>query len=365
MKKFIIHFLIVIAFVVNVNAQHTVTNTLTNFRLFNNGTQFSFDIYSLKTSVPAFRMGSTSYWIKFNAGLLSNAVISNVNPKYTVGSITNSYNSMQSFQNYVSSPNRIGIQIFYAGGPGDTLTTDPGMFGYGELIVTVAFDILQNQMPNLVWDNVNTGVVNTQNQNAGVINVGGYNGPLPVELSSFTSVISRNNVTLNWATLTETNNNGFDVERKNANGEWTKISFIAGNGNSAEVRNYSHKDNNLPSGTYNYRLKQQDFNGNFEYMNLQNEVLIGIPDKFELSQNYPNPFNPNTKINFSIPVDTRVSLKIYDVSGKLVSILINNELRTADYYSVNFQGADLSSGTYFYSITTESNIETKKMTLVK
>ncbi|MCB0729337.1 MAG: T9SS type A sorting domain-containing protein, partial [Ignavibacteriae bacterium] len=128
--------------------------------------------------------------------------------------------------------------------------------------------------------------------------------------------------------------------------------------------NYSYIDRNLASGNYNYRLKQIDFNGNFEYFNLSSEVNIGIPVKYDLSQNYPNPFNPSTKINYALPTDGQVSIKIFDMSGKEVMSLVN-EVKTAGYYSVNFNAANLSSGIYFYRLSSADFTATKKMMLVK
>ena len=85
---------------------------------------------------------------------------------------------------------------------------------------------------------------------------------------------------------------------------------------------------------------------------------------FSLSQNYPNPFNPVTKINFSIPKQTQVTLKVFDIPGREVSQLINQEL-TANNYSVNFDGSKLSSGIYFYKLETPEYHEIKRMVLVK
>ncbi|HMR41871.1 MAG TPA: T9SS type A sorting domain-containing protein [Ignavibacteria bacterium] len=187
---------------------------------------------------------------------------------------------------------------------------------------------------------------------------------LPVELASFVSTINGRNVELNWATASETNNSGFDIERSSANGSWTKIANVSGNGTSTIAHSYSYTDRNLASGTYSYRLKQIDFNGNFEYFSLNNEVNIGVPTNFDLSQNYPNPFNPSTKINYALPVDGKVSIKIFDMSGKEVMTLVN-ETKTAGYYSVSFNGSNLSSGIYFYSINAGSFVSTKKMTLIK
>ena len=113
-----------------------------------------------------------------------------------------------------------------------------------------------------------------------------------------------------------------------------------------------------------YRLKQIDYNGNYEYFNLSNEIQIGTPSEFELSQNFPNPFNPSTSINFGIPNDGFVSLKVYDNSGKEVATLVN-ESRPAGFYTVNFNALNLSSGVYFYSLQTNGFVKTMKMALMK
>jgi len=136
---------------------------------------------------------------------------------------------------------------------------------------------------------------------------GNIDNPLPVELSSFSSIISGRNVELKWTTSSEINNSGFEIERalNTSNLKFSKIGFIAGAGNSNEVRNYSFIDRNLEKGNYKYRLKQIDFNGNFSYFNLNSDINIGVPDKFELSQNYPNPFNPVTKINYDLPFEIK------------------------------------------------------------
>ncbi|MBS1518987.1 MAG: T9SS type A sorting domain-containing protein [Bacteroidetes bacterium] len=191
---------------------------------------------------------------------------------------------------------------------------------------------------------------------------------LPVELISFNSNLIDNDVILNWSSLSELNNAGFDIERKDqkekTNVSWKKIGSLSGHGTTSIVQNYFFKDNNLLTGSYSYRLKQIDFNGNFEYFNLSNEVVIGIPEKFELSQNYPNPFNPSTKIDFSLPADGLVTMKIFDMSGKEVMTLLN-EVKTAGYHSVNFNASNLSSGIYFYRLSAADYTDTKKMMLVK
>jgi len=192
----------------------------------------------------------------------------------------------------------------------------------------------------------------------------GNDQPSPVELASFVSVINGRDVTLIWSTSSETNNSGFDIERTSVNGNWSKIGFIPGNGTTSSPVSYSFADRGLNSGIYNYRLRQIDFNGNFAYHNLSNDVNIGIPEKYSLSQNYPNPFNPSTKINYDLPVDGKVSIRLFDISGKEVATIVN-ELKTAGYHTVQFNAANLPSGAYFYIINAGSFSDTKKLVLLK
>ncbi len=90
----------------------------------------------------------------------------------------------------------------------------------------------------------------------------------------------------------------------------------------------------------------------------------GIPERFSLSQNYPNPFNPATMINFSIPVNSFVRLSVYDILGREIQQLVNNDL-TPGSYSVDFNASALTSGVYFYTLTTNGFTDTKRMLLVK
>ncbi|MGE5848480.1 MAG: T9SS type A sorting domain-containing protein, partial [Ignavibacteria bacterium] len=90
----------------------------------------------------------------------------------------------------------------------------------------------------------------------------------------------------------------------------------------------------------------------------------GIPNEFSLSQNYPNPFNPTTNINFSISKPSMVKLFIYDILGRKVATLINNEMNTGSYV-YNFDASRFASGVYFYSLEAGDFKVTKKMMLLK
>lgn len=89
-----------------------------------------------------------------------------------------------------------------------------------------------------------------------------------------------------------------------------------------------------------------------------------VPEKYSLSQNYPNPFNPVTNIEFKISTSDFVKLKVYDVMGKEISALVNQNL-TPGTYKINFDGSRLTSGMYFYKLETSKFTETKKMVLIK
>ncbi|CAN5565419.1 hypothetical protein BH10BAC5_BH10BAC5_19970 [soil metagenome] len=92
--------------------------------------------------------------------------------------------------------------------------------------------------------------------------------------------------------------------------------------------------------------------------------INGFPSDYNLKQNYPNPFNPETQIEFSIPKNSFVTLKVYNTLGREVSELVNDR-RDRGTYRVSFDGSKLTSGTYFYTLTTADHSETKKMILVK
>ncbi|MCB0727306.1 MAG: Cys-Gln thioester bond-forming surface protein [Ignavibacteriae bacterium] len=190
-------------------------------------------------------------------------------------------------------------------------------------------------------------------------------GALPVELASFNANVSGRNVILNWTTSSESNNAGFDIERRSAEGiEWTKVGNVAGNGTSTLLHDYSFTDRNVLTGKYNYRLKQTDYNGNYEYHNLTSEINVGTPNSFSLKQNYPNPFNPTTKIDFDIAVDGNVKLTVYNSSGKEIATLVN-EFKTSGYHSVTFDARNISSGIYYYKLESNGVSKVMKMTLLK
>ena len=188
---------------------------------------------------------------------------------------------------------------------------------------------------------------------------------VPVELVSFSAEVFGGNVNLTWMTATELNNYGFQIERRNFEStEWVNVGFVNGNGSTTETQFYSFSDNSVSVGKYFYRLKQLDFSGTYEYSSEIEATILEVLNDFNLKQNYPNPFNPSTRISFSIPQNSFVTLKVFDVLGNEIETLVNRDLE-AGSYELEFIGKNLTSGVYFYNITAGDFSKTMKMILSK
>ena len=190
-------------------------------------------------------------------------------------------------------------------------------------------------------------------------------GLIPVELSSFTASRVNENVVVNWITSTETNNMGFDIERRSTNNNlgWIKLGFVNGKGTTTEKSDYTFTDKNPVEGKSYYRLKQIDFDGSYKIFNSA-EVDFETVKEYSLSQNYPNPFNPSTEINFSIAKSGNATLTVYNILGSEVAKLVNGYME-AGKHSVKFDANNLTSGVYFYTLKSGNFASTKKMMLTK
>jgi len=191
---------------------------------------------------------------------------------------------------------------------------------------------------------------------------------IPVELTSFTANVVGSSVELNWSTATETNNQGFEIERSQNNISFEQIGFVPGFGTTTEGKSYSYTDQSVNSGNYYYRLKQIDFDGSFSYSGVV-EVDVALPTEFTLEQNYPNPFNPSTTIQFSLPVDAQVTIGIYNLVGEKVAEAVSGNF-TAGLNKVTFNASQLTSGVYFYrldanGINGKTFSDVRKMSLLK
>jgi hypothetical protein len=201
------------------------------------------------------------------------------------------------------------------------------------------------------------------------------NGGLPVQLTSFSASVAQSsgNVVLKWATASETNNYGFEVQKAATNSstafETIANSFVAGHGTTVDAHAYAYTDANASGAPY-YRLKQTDLDGTVHYSEgVQATTVTGVeehalPTSYAMEQNYPNPFNPSTTIDFALPKDSHVTLRVYNAVGQEVATLVDG-IRAAGYHSISFNAMKLSTGLYFYRLSAGQSTFLRKMMLVK
>jgi hypothetical protein len=191
--------------------------------------------------------------------------------------------------------------------------------------------------------------------------------PLPIQLASITaSVLRGRDVEVQWRTISETNNFGFEIDRMRGNrGPWTTLGFVEGHGTTLAPQSYSYLDRSVAFGKYRYRVRQIDLDGKSETFP-EMEVNVGLePGKFVLAQNYPNPFNPSTTIEFIVPQAGWVTLKVYNLLGQEVETLQDGNVEANKVNEKEFNAEGLASGLYYYQLRGARTILTKRMLLLR
>ncbi|KAB2922892.1 MAG: T9SS type A sorting domain-containing protein [Bacteroidetes bacterium] len=200
---------------------------------------------------------------------------------------------------------------------------------------------------------------------------------LPAELTSFTARAAGRGAELRWSTASETDNLGFEVERRELNRlgigtldqstdesmhQWSRIAFIPGHGTTNAPHAYSYVDPSA-SGTVQYRLKQLDRDGSFAYSGTV-EFTAPVPVSFSLAQNSPNPFNPSTRIRFTLPAAAPSVLTVHNALGQQVAVLAQG-MFAAGRHTVPFDASHLAGGIYFARLSSGTRTAVIKMTLLK
>ena len=364
----------------------------------NNGTLFNMDNEDWVTSGAA--IGDESTYDYDSPSSVTFA--SNYGDNVTVSSITGSPSGVQIYRvdsapNVTIPPGNLTqlsteyyFGVFIAGGTTPTYTLTYNYDGHPGITNESALDLAYRaNNATEAWIEGNA-TLNTTNNTLLLSNQSGTEyilssetgNALPVELTSFTAIISENKIVLNWQTSTEVNNYGFDIERlvlsdhqpidipvsdlleKQNLQQWERIGFIEGHGNSNSQKTYEFIDESPPASKLQYRLKQIDLDGKFEYSDIVEVGIHNLPTKYALEQNYPNPFNPTTSIEYSVVSNEYVSLKVYDLLGNEVATLVNQK-KEAGKYRVSFDASKFASGVYVYRLTSGSFNLSKKMILIK
>jgi hypothetical protein len=181
-------------------------------------------------------------------------------------------------------------------------------------------------------------------------------------------------VRLHWTTLSEINNYGFYVERRSsAQTEYRTIpnSFVPGHGTTNQTQNYESIDSAATSGIWFYRLRQLDLDSSVhltEPILVQAVTTVGdnrVPGEFSLMQNFPNPFNPTTRILFTVDKTGPTKLEIYNVLGKKLHDIFDDFAEAGRLYAVTFSSIGLSSGVYYYELSSGLRREVRSFVITK
>ncbi len=199
---------------------------------------------------------------------------------------------------------------------------------------------------------------------------------LPVELVSFTASVQGNAIVLNWQTATETDNLGFILERAAGNGAWQPIASyrtseaLQGQGSKSTSSSYTWTDAAVTAGMeYRYRLGDVNTDGVVTMHTPISVTTSALPQSTAMFNAYPNPFNPETTINYELHKDTQVTITVYDLLGRQVKTLVDEQQSAGSYHVVwngtDAVGAQAASGAYLVRMQTAEGIYMQKVLLLK
>lgn len=319
-------------FVVNANAQ-------------SNGGNFDV-LIQINAEDTAFNLGSSNLSFNYNKNGLENPVLLATHNFTNNG--TDPYSALAFTRN--TGQGLGSVDIVYTGTPGVTPGTMVETIFWTD-VATIRFTISDtNSTSDLVWRSeatnpqpVNPNPLIVNNDNGDKVTQGSemetLNVPLPVEFISFTAIVDGFNSKLNWSTASEFNNQGFYIERSSGDRNWETIGFVEGKGNSVNISQYEFIDYNVfnsknLSSTYYYKLRQIDYDGNFDYSNI-NIVLFMDTESGIIANINPIPATDKLNISFQSPVETEfMKLHFYSLDGKIV-----NEIKIDGYNTI----ADVSN----------------------
>lgn len=188
---------------------------------------------------------------------------------------------------------------------------------------------------------------------------------LPVLLVSLTAEVQRLSVVLRWATATEVNNQGFEIERRAVGEEWVVRGFVAGAGTSSGPRLYSFQDEMERAGRYVYRLRLIGADGSVEYSPVVEVVGGEAPREFALLPVFPNPANPTARIEFVLGERGYAVVRIYNILGQVVQVVAEGEFEAGQVHRAVFDGSSLPSGVYYVELSSGARRAVQRLVLMK
>jgi len=360
------------------------TFTLTVQNQLVSGTDFTYDIYMKHTGGDDIYLGDSDFVLTFNHTNFTNPtyvkVSSGLGAWYTVSTWA------------ITADNRAILNVYQPSFSDptefDDRVTQISSSGNGTCIASVKITGISNTSgtAGLQWrtsgDNM-TQINRLDNfdpwDEHNINSSGTYTSPsdysLPVQMTNLMATASQEEgIVLTWRTESEVSCAGFHLWRsEDEESEYERITtaLISGHGNSSTGHEYSYTDRNVEDGVmYWYKIEEVSTDGSSTFHGPVSVVGVSpIPTEFGLSQNYPNPFNPETAFKYTLPEDSEVSIRIYDLLGKEVKTLVGKH-QQAGYYTETWDGLDdegrvASSGIYFILMEAGHFRKVQKITFLK
>lgn len=185
---------------------------------------------------------------------------------------------------------------------------------------------------------------------------------LPVELVSFEATLNGTTALLRWATATETNNAGFEVqqEQKQAPDSWKTIAHREGAGTTTERQRYQYRVEDLSPGQHRFRLKQVDLDGGFAYSPVV-ELTVPMEKSFTVASTYPNPFRERATVEFAVQEAQSLRIALYNSLGRQVRVVYEGTPTAGRTHTVPIDGTGLPSGTYLLRVTGSTFTATQRI----
>ncbi len=195
-----------------------------------------------------------------------------------------------------------------------------------------------------------------------------FTGVLPVELVLFEGVADGRAVVLRWATASETNNAGFEIQVQRPLTDlqatpWQVLGYVEGHGTTLESQSYQYRAPGLAPGPHVFRLKQIDFDGTFDY-SPEIEIYVELSEAYRLTPPYPNPFNHKTQLSLMVKRRQHLKVVVYDALGRRVGVLYRGEMEAEQARALVFEAGSLPSGLYVIRVEGETFSATRRVVLL-
>ena len=190
------------------------------------------------------------------------------------------------------------------------------------------------------------------------------NEPLPVELTAFDASLDGQSVQLSWTTVSETNNAGFEVQHKVADGSFDKLGFVEGHGSTASTNTYEYTASDLKPGRHTFRLRQVDSDGGSTYSEKQ-QVTLSPEGDYALTKAAPNPFRTATTMRLTVAETQPVTVDVYNAAGQHVRTILNQKVAANRGVDLGLDGSRLGSGLYLVRVQGKTFEATRKAMLVR